>query len=122
MKERVLNLKWSVIKRYARRAGLEVRAMAEATYLTFRDPEVSYRHKSILIAALVYFLSPIDAIPDFLPGGFADDLAVMLSAVMATGRIGKKHLQFCRQKYQVELMSASEKKESKHAPTPPPTS
>ena len=31
-----------------------------------------------IISALVYFVSPIDAIPDFIPGvGFADDAAVI---------------------------------------------
>jgi uncharacterized membrane protein YkvA (DUF1232 family) len=35
--------------------------------------------KSILWAvfAILYFLSPIDLIPDFLPGGYIDDMAVI---------------------------------------------
>ncbi|RZA09869.1 MAG: DUF1232 domain-containing protein [Proteobacteria bacterium] len=27
------------------------------------------------LAAIIYFVSPIDAIPDFLPGGYLDDIA-----------------------------------------------
>ncbi|NUM89266.1 MAG: DUF1232 domain-containing protein, partial [Bdellovibrionales bacterium] len=30
-----------------------------------------------VVAALLYFLNPIDAIPDILPGGFIDDIAVL---------------------------------------------
>ena len=35
--------------------------------------------KSILwaVLAILYFLSPIDLIPDFLPGGYLDDIAVI---------------------------------------------
>jgi uncharacterized membrane protein YkvA (DUF1232 family) len=31
----------------------------------------------LVVAALLYFLSPLDLIPDFLPGGFLDDAAVV---------------------------------------------
>lgn len=38
--------------------------------------------KAAIIAALGYFICPIDAVPDFLPVGFVDDVTVM-SAVLA---------------------------------------
>jgi uncharacterized membrane protein YkvA (DUF1232 family) len=31
----------------------------------------------LIITALIYFISPIDLIPDWLPGGFIDDAAVI---------------------------------------------
>jgi uncharacterized membrane protein YkvA (DUF1232 family) len=39
--------------------------------------------KSVLwaLAAIIYFLSPIDIIPDFLPGGYLDDIAVIAFVV-----------------------------------------
>lgn len=37
----------------------------------------------IVIAGLVYVVSPVDLIPDFLPGGFADDAAVVVWVVKA---------------------------------------
>ena len=92
-------MKWEIIKRYSRRAGKEVMALAEASFLTMKDPHVSLKHKSMILGSLVYFLSPVDAIPDFLPGGFADDLSVLLTAVLATGKIGKHHLTECRIKH-----------------------
>jgi uncharacterized membrane protein YkvA (DUF1232 family) len=37
------------------------------------------RHVVYLIAALLYFISPLDAVPDVIPGlGYADDLAVLV--------------------------------------------
>lgn len=39
--------------------------------------------KAAIIAALGYFICPLDAIPDFLPPvGFVDDLAVMAAVLM----------------------------------------
>lgn len=35
----------------------------------------------VVVAGLVYVVSPLDLIPDFLPGGFADDAAVVVWVV-----------------------------------------
>jgi uncharacterized membrane protein YkvA (DUF1232 family) len=49
---------------------------------------VSYQSAVLVVAGLVYLATPVDAIPDVLPGmGFIDDLTV-LSFVF--GRIGKE--------------------------------
>ena len=46
------------------------------------DPQVPLLHKLIPFAALLYFLSPIDIIPDMLFGpGQVDDVAVVLFAL-----------------------------------------
>jgi len=34
----------------------------------------------IIVGSITYFLTPFDAFPDFLPAGFIDDIAIMLSA------------------------------------------
>ena len=39
--------------------------------------------KVLIYSALAYFISPLDAIPDVLPMGLSDDIAV-LSAALAT--------------------------------------
>lgn len=38
---------------------------------------VSGRKVALALAALLYLASPLDVIPDILPGGFADDAAVI---------------------------------------------
>lgn len=36
---------------------------------------------AIIVGALGYLISPIDAIPDMLPGGLTDDIAIILAAI-----------------------------------------
>jgi len=38
--------------------------------------------KSVILAALLYLITPLDVIPDFLPFGFSDDLAVLVAAAL----------------------------------------
>lgn len=53
-----------------------------AAYCCVRDPATSARVKFILLAALAYFVMPIDALPDVLPIlGFTDDAAVIAAAI-----------------------------------------
>jgi uncharacterized membrane protein YkvA (DUF1232 family) len=47
-----------------------------------RDPRVSVRRKSFAAAALIYVVSPIDVIPDFVAGlGQLDDLVIVAVAL-----------------------------------------
>ncbi|AAN47427.2 YkvA family protein [Leptospira interrogans] len=55
-----------------------------ALYYSMMDPETPFRTKLIIAGALIYFISPLDAIPDFIPGaGFLDDAGV-IAAVLAS--------------------------------------
>ena len=55
---------------------------ARALYRYFRDPAASVLGKLFVLAALVYVISPADAIPDVLPVvGWLDDIGVMGLAV-----------------------------------------
>ncbi|MBC8130492.1 MAG: DUF1232 domain-containing protein [Rhizobiaceae bacterium] len=52
-----------------------------ASYYCAIDPETPSTTKGILLAALAYFVLPIDIVPDFLFGlGFTDDIAVLWAA------------------------------------------
>jgi uncharacterized membrane protein YkvA (DUF1232 family) len=51
-----------------------VRAYKQGAY-----KEVPWRSLLLVLAALIYFVSPVDFMPDFLPLlGFTDDVAVIL--------------------------------------------
>lgn len=51
------------------------------------DPNVAWYRKSVVVAALVYFVTPVDAIPDFVPvAGFLDDLGVIAATIKFLGR------------------------------------
>lgn len=44
-----------------------------------RDPEVAWAKKGAAVGSLIYLVSPLDAVPDFIPaGGLLDDVAVIL--------------------------------------------
>ena len=46
------------------------------------DPEVHWAKKALAVAALLYFIIPLDAIPDFAPViGYLDDIGVITLVV-----------------------------------------
>ena len=48
-------------------------------FMLSRDPEVPKSNKAQIIGALAYFISPIDVIPDAIPGfGLLDDLYIAM--------------------------------------------
>ena len=75
---------WAKVKDFAIKAGKEVIEKALILYYCLQDSDTPAWAKAAIIAALGYFISPIDAIPDLIPVvGFADDLGV-LAAALAT--------------------------------------
>jgi uncharacterized membrane protein YkvA (DUF1232 family) len=58
--------------------------LAREAYRYLTDPKLPARYKVMLVAALLYFLAPIDAVPDAIPGlGYVDDIMV-LSVIVAS--------------------------------------
>ena len=52
-----------------------------ALWRFIQDPDAPWTGKVIAIAALIYLISPIDAIPDVIPVvGLTDDAAIILAA------------------------------------------
>lgn len=64
-----------------------------AAYYCALDPQTPNKVRGILLAALAYFILPLDAIPDFLVGfGLTDDLTVLTVAFTAiSGNIKDSH-------------------------------
>jgi uncharacterized membrane protein YkvA (DUF1232 family) len=55
-----------------------------AAYYAMLDPKTPARARLTLIAALAYFVAPLDFVPDFLLGfGFLDDASVLMAALAA---------------------------------------
>ncbi|HFC8465722.1 TPA: YkvA family protein [Neisseria subflava] len=64
--------------RFAGRLGKPVVRQLYALYYLWESEHTPKRAKMIIVGTLVYFLSPIDSIPDLLiPFGFSDDIAVI---------------------------------------------
>lgn len=69
------------LKTYAARLGRPAVRQLYALYYLLKSPATPKRSKLVIVGALMYFLSPIDSIPDLLiPLGFTDDLAVIALA------------------------------------------
>ncbi len=57
-----------------------------ALYRYIRDPLVSWHRKAIVVAGLIYFICPVDAIPDITPFiGYLDDLGVIAALLKFLG-------------------------------------
>ncbi|MCZ6703744.1 MAG: YkvA family protein [Ignavibacteria bacterium] len=57
-----------------------------ALYRYMKDALVGWHRKAIVIAALIYFISPVDAIPDIAPlFGYLDDLGVISALLKFLG-------------------------------------
>ncbi|UCI08291.1 YkvA family protein [Mesorhizobium sp. B1-1-8] len=86
--------------RTAKKAARQIPFIDEvvAAYYCAMDKDTPLRAKGILIAALGYFVLPVDFIPDFVVGlGFTDDLAVLTAAITAVGaHITPAHRQAAR--------------------------
>lgn len=71
---------WRTLKRAARQIPFTHDLVA--AYYCAMDPEVPFRVRATLLAALAYFVAPIDALPDVILGiGFADDATVLVGAI-----------------------------------------
>jgi len=71
-----------------------------ACYYCALDPETPPKVRGILLAALAYFILPLDSIPDFLIGfGLTDDIAVLTAAYTAVkSHITESHREAAREK------------------------
>ncbi|MFQ3188767.1 MAG: uncharacterized membrane protein YkvA (DUF1232 family) [Gammaproteobacteria bacterium] len=84
---------WNKVKSYARVAGKTVLEPALTLYNASKDAATPAWAKTAIYAALGYFISPIDAIPDLTPLiGYSDDLGVLVAATAAiVNHIKKEH-------------------------------
>ena len=66
------------ISRIAKRAGAKLVYVALVLYYTMQSDKVPVKDKAIIIGALGYLISPLDAVPDAIPiVGLTDDLGVL---------------------------------------------
>ena len=82
---------WAKVKKTASRVPFMEDVVA--AYYCALDPKTPTRVRGILLAALVYFVMPVDSIPDFLIGfGLTDDLTVLTVAFSTiSGHITDAH-------------------------------
>lgn len=75
---------WSKVQRVGKKISFAKDIFALYSYM--KDPFVSWHRKAIVVMGLVYFISPIDTIPDIAPLiGYLDDLGVVTAVVKFLG-------------------------------------
>lgn len=73
---------WRTLKRSARQMPFMQDVVA--AYYVALDNRTPLKARGMLLAALAYFVLPVDLVPDFIVGfGFTDDVAVLTAAIGA---------------------------------------
>ena len=87
---------WPKIRRTAARIPFADQALS--VWFAARDPETPAAAKGLMLAALAYFVMPVDAIPDiFAVVGFTDDAAVFAALLATLGaNIKARHRELAR--------------------------
>lgn len=76
---------WPKMRRVA--AKIPFAKDALAVWYCAKDDETPLAAKGMMLAALAYFVMPVDAIPDFIAGlGYTDDAAVFTALMAILGR------------------------------------
>lgn len=90
---------WKKLAHYALKAGRKLVEKALTLYYVAADSDTPHWAKASVYAALAYFVLPVDAIPDILPGiGYSDDLSVLgASFVTVAAHVKDEHVQTARE-------------------------
>lgn len=95
MGSKMKNVNWNAAQRdQVRDKFFTIGRMANA-YALGRYKEVPWRTMLILLAAVIYFINPLDLIPDLVPiAGFTDDFAVLIWVYNTMGNEIEKFLEW----------------------------
>lgn len=75
---------WVKLEKFGKKLSFARDIMALYQYLI--DTTVSWHRKAIIVGALIYFIVPIDSIPDIAPLiGYMDDLGVITAVLKFMG-------------------------------------
>lgn len=75
---------WETVERSGKKITFLKDVIALYNYMT--DGDVSWYRKTIVVGALLYFITPVDAVPDLVPlFGYLDDLGVITATLKFLG-------------------------------------
>lgn len=74
-----------IITHYAKKAGITTIFYALLLYQALKSDKISGMDKTLALAALGYFISPLDLIPDWIPSGLFDDTVILFYAIDKLG-------------------------------------
>lgn len=87
---------WKKLRRFAGKVPFAEEAAA--AWFCAMDGKTPLRVRATLLAALAYFIMPVDAIPDMIVGlGFTDDATVLITAIgLVSSHIKPRHREAAR--------------------------
>ena len=94
---------WPKFRRFVGRVPFSDDLLA-AYYCAF-DTKTPRKVRGVLLAALAYFILPIDFVPDFIIGlGFSDDATVLMTAFgLVSQYVKPEHKDKARERLEIEL-------------------
>ncbi len=73
---------WKKVRKFAARLGRKGLQTGLTLFYCLQDADTPAWAKGVIVGALGYFILPVDAIPDILPGlGLPDDLGALAAAL-----------------------------------------
>lgn len=72
---------WNKLTHHAKSVGRDGVEISLKLYYALQDKDTPIAAKTVIIGALIYFITPTDAVPDFLPTGYVDDLGALMGAL-----------------------------------------
>ena len=65
------------LKSVAKNLGKSTLIKILSLYYALSNPSISQKDKVLIVSSLIYLITPIDIISDFLPNGYTDDLSLI---------------------------------------------
>jgi uncharacterized membrane protein YkvA (DUF1232 family) len=76
---RLAKVDWKSVSVATAKEKLSVFSRLASAYVSGNYRDISWKSLVVVLAAIIYFLNPIDLIPDFIPAlGLTDDFSVLL--------------------------------------------
>ena len=109
---------WDKIKKFAKAMGKKLLLLALELYYCAKDNATAKTHIFLIISSLGYLILPIDLWSDFLPGGYTDDLALLLfTAKRVAASIKDEHREQAQAKFD-EIFGGDDLREFPEEPEP----
>ncbi len=95
MGSKISKVNWSPVQRQLVKEKFFILGRLAKAYAMGRYRSVPWKAILVLLAAVIYFINPIDLIPDLIPiAGLSDDFAVLLWVYNAIGEEVDKFLEW----------------------------
>jgi uncharacterized membrane protein YkvA (DUF1232 family) len=77
--KKMLTVNWSAVKVSTAKEKLLIFSRLSRAYASGEYKALPWKSVMTILAAIIYFMNPVDLIPDFIPGiGLTDDFGVLI--------------------------------------------